>query len=53
MTLIPLKLYFNNKNIAKAIVALCRGKKKHDKREAIKTRDWERRRKSLLKSHNN
>lgn len=38
-TIIPLKMYFNKKNIAKLEIAICRGKQKHDKRHAIKERD--------------
>ncbi|MDQ6963895.1 MAG: SsrA-binding protein SmpB [Mariprofundales bacterium] len=39
VTLIPLKLYFNERGIAKLEIALGRGKKMHDKRQAIKERD--------------
>jgi SsrA-binding protein len=42
LTLVPLKLYFNSRGIAKLELALVRGKKMHDKREAIKQRDLER-----------
>lgn len=42
LTLIPLKLYFNDKGKAKIELALARGKKLHDKRESIKKRDLER-----------
>lgn len=42
ITLIPLRLYFNNKNLVKLLIAVSRGKKKTDKREAIKQREWER-----------
>ena len=41
-TIIPVKLYFNNKGLAKLEIALGKGKKTHDKREAVKTRDWDR-----------
>lgn len=41
-TLVPLKLYFNDRGIAKLEVALARGKKAHDKRAATKDRDWKR-----------
>lgn len=40
-TLVPLKLYFNKKNIAKVELAVATGKKQHDKREAIKSREWQ------------
>ncbi|MBN8945064.1 MAG: SsrA-binding protein SmpB [Rhizobiales bacterium] len=42
MTVIPLKLYFNQKGRAKLQIALARGKKLHDKRESEKKRDWQR-----------
>ena len=40
--LIPLEVYFNNRNIAKVRLALARGKKKYDKRESIKKKDMQR-----------
>ncbi|MDR1911288.1 MAG: SsrA-binding protein SmpB [Helicobacteraceae bacterium] len=39
LAIVALKLYFNSKNRAKILIALARGKKLHDKREAIKERD--------------
>ena len=42
MTVVPLKLYFNDKGRAKVEIALAKGKKLHDKRETEKKRDWER-----------
>ena len=50
MTLIPLKLYFNEKGRAKLELALARGKKLHDKRESEKKRDWEREKGRLLRA---
>ncbi len=41
-TLIPLKVYFNDKNKAKVLLGLCKGKKDYDKRESIKERDIKR-----------
>ncbi len=41
-TLIPISLFFNKKNIAKILLGIAKGKKKHDKREAIKQKDWQR-----------
>jgi SsrA-binding protein len=49
MTLVPLKLYFNDKGRAKIEIALARGKKLHDKRETEKRRSWERERGRLLR----
>ena len=50
MTLVPLKLYFNEKGRAKFELALARGKKLHDKRETEKKRSWERERGRLLRA---
>lgn len=41
-TIIPLKLYINNKGLAKVEIAVARGKKQYDKRESIKERDLKR-----------
>ena len=49
MTLVPLKLYFNEKGRAKVELALARGKKFYDKRETDKKRSWERERGRLLR----
>src|SRR6266581_4790709 len=50
MTLVPLKLYFNDKGRAKIELALARGKILHDKRETEKKRSWERERGRLLRA---
>lgn len=42
LTLIPLKVYFNERGIAKCLMGLVKGKKLHDKRETLKRRDTER-----------
>lgn len=42
LTLVPLKLYFNVRGIAKLMLGLCRGRKLHDKREALKKADNQR-----------
>lgn len=42
LTLVPLKLYFNDRGVAKVLLGLCRGKQLHDKREAIKKADVQR-----------
>jgi SsrA-binding protein len=49
MTLVPLKIYFNERGRAKIEIALGRGKKLHDKRETEKKRDWAREKGRLLK----
>ncbi|MER3499542.1 MAG: SsrA-binding protein [Chitinophagaceae bacterium] len=48
-TLIPLRLFFNEKNLAKVEIGLAKGKKLHDKRETIKQRDTKREIKRYLK----
>ena len=49
MTLVPLKIYFNDRGRAKLLLAIARGKKLHDKRETEKQRDWAREKGRLLK----
>jgi len=49
MTIVPLKLYFNEKGRAKLLLGLAKGKKLIDKRETEKQRDWERQRARLLR----
>jgi SsrA-binding protein len=49
MTMVPLKVYFNERGRAKLLLALARGKKLHDKRETEKERDWGREKARLLK----
>ncbi|WP_375622220.1 MULTISPECIES: SsrA-binding protein SmpB [unclassified Bartonella] len=51
MTLVPLKLYFNERGRVKLEIALARGKKLHDKRETEKKRDWGREKARLLKRY--
>lgn len=49
VTLIPLELYFNERGIAKLSLGLASGKKKYEKREAIKERDWKREQGRLMR----
>jgi SsrA-binding protein len=49
MTIVPLKMYFNEKGRAKIEIALGRGKKLFDKRQTEKKRDWNRERGRLLR----
>ena len=49
LTLIVLKIFFNNKGIAKIDLGLGRGKKDRDKRADEKSRDWQRQKQRLLK----
>ena len=50
MTLIPLRLYFNPKGIAKIELGVAKGKKLHDKRETEKQRDWQRDKARLMRN---
>lgn len=50
MTLIPLKIYFNEQGRAKLLIGLARGKKQHDKRETEKARDWQRQKQRLMRT---
>jgi SsrA-binding protein len=50
MTIVPLRLYFNERGRAKCEIALAQGKKVHDKRQASKERDWNREKARLMKS---
>jgi SsrA-binding protein len=49
MTIVPLKLFFNDRGRAKLEIAIARGKKLHDKRETEKARDWAREKGRLLR----
>lgn len=48
-TIIPLRIYFNDKSLAKIEIGLAKGKKLHDKRETIRQKDVEREMKRYLK----
>lgn len=48
-TLIPLRIFFNEKNLVKVELGLGKGKKLHDKRESIKKKETDREIKRLLK----
>ena len=50
MTIVPLRLYFNDKGMAKCEIAIAQGKKLHDKRQATKERDWNREKARLMKT---
>lgn len=51
MTIVPLKLYFNDKGIAKLLLGIAKGKKLSDKRETEKKRDWQKQKARLLRDH--
>jgi len=48
-TIVPTKLYWNDKGLAKLEIALAKGKKLHDKRETAAERDWARDKARLLR----
>lgn len=49
MTLVPLKMYFNDRGMVKVRIGIARGKKLADKRETSAKRDWDRQKARLLK----
>lgn len=49
MTIVPLKIYFNDKGRAKIEIAIAKGKKLHDKRDTLKKRSWDRERGRLMR----
>ncbi len=49
MSLVPLRIYFNDRGRAKLELALAKGKKLHDKRETEKKRDWDRQKARLMR----
>jgi SsrA-binding protein len=52
MTVVPLSIYFNERGRAKVELGLARGKRKADRRQAERDRDWQRNRARLLRAHN-
>ena len=52
VTLVPLSLYFNKKGFAKVDLGISKGKKKQDKRESIKLREWNRQKSRIMKENN-
>ncbi len=48
-TIFPLKLYFNNRGKLKVLLGIGHGKQRADKRETIKTREWERNKSRIMK----
>jgi SsrA-binding protein len=51
MAVVPLRLYFNARGIAKVQLGIAKGKKLHDKRETEKKRDWERQKGRLMREN--
>jgi len=52
MTAVPLQIHFNDRGIAKVLLGLAKGKRKEDKREAIKQREWDRQKQRIMKNNN-
>src|ERR1700756_5523192 len=52
ITVVPLSIYFNDRGRAKVELGLARGKRKVDKRQAEKLRDWQRSRTRILRERN-
>lgn len=48
-TLIPVKIYFNSRGLAKVEIALAKGKQAHDKRETTKQREWNREKSRIMR----
>ena len=48
-TLVPLRLYFNDRGRAKVELGVARGKQNVDKRETVKNRDWQRQKARLMR----
>ncbi len=51
LTIIALKLYFNERGRVKIAIGLARGKKLHDKRQTEKKRDWAKQKARVMKEH--
>ena len=49
LTIVPLKMFFNGRGRVKVDIALAKGKKLHDKRDAIKERSWDRERARIMR----
>jgi len=49
MTLVPLKLYFNDRGRAKLELGVAKGKRNYDKRESEKKKDWDRQKARVLR----
>ncbi len=52
VTIVPLSIYFNERGRAKIELGIAKGKRKADKRETEKARDWQRSRARIMRAHN-
>ncbi len=51
LSIVPLSIYFNNKNLAKVQIALAKGKKLHDKRETLKRKQADKEARAAMKNY--
>jgi len=51
MTIVPMKMYFNERGIVKLKLGIAKGKKLSDKRETSAKRDWDRQKSRLMKQN--
>ena len=51
MTIVPLRLYFNEKGKAKLLIGVAKGKNQSDKRHTEKKRDWDKQKARLMRDH--
>lgn len=51
ITLVPMRLFFNERGLAKLIIGLGKGKKEFEKRDTIKKRDWDKQKSRIMKEH--
>ena len=52
MSIVPSRLYFNDRGRVKLLIALAKGRKAHDKRQVAKKRDWQREKARLMREKN-
>ena len=52
-TIVPVKIYFNSRGLAKVEIALAKGKASHDKRDTIKKREWDREKSRVMRGEKN
>ena len=50
-TIVPISMFFNDKGLVKINIGLGRGKKKYDKRQSQKLKDWNKSKERLLKNN--
>lgn len=50
-TLVPIRMYFNDRGRVKVMIGLGKGKKEYDKRDSIKQREWEREKARAVRTH--